>query len=63
MCMADNLNCVSQIKVNDSACLQICSGLLVTSYNQEEIEDRLSNVIDTLTMDVLLEEMTGKLQG
>ena len=32
------MDCVSRIKVDSSDCLQQCSGLLVTSYDQQEIE-------------------------
>ena len=40
----ENLDCVSSIKVNTSDCLQQCSGILVTSYEQQEIEDTVSKL-------------------
>ena len=40
----ENLDCVSSIKVKTSDCLQQCSGILVTSYEQQEIEDTVSKL-------------------
>ena len=40
LCTASNLQCISSIKVDTSNCLQQCSGLMVTSYDQQEIINR-----------------------
>ena len=44
------MNCISSIKAIDTGtdCLQQCSGVLVTSYDKEEIEDRPLNLINKL---------------
>jgi len=47
LCTAEDLDCVSSIDNKDnSECLQQCSGILVTSYSQEKINDRLSNTVN-----------------
>jgi len=48
LCTAEDLDCVSSIKVDkedNSECFQQCSGILITSYNQKKIDDRISNVV------------------
>ena len=48
LCTAEDLDCVSSIKVDNkdnSECLHQCSGILVTSYDQKKIDDRLSNAV------------------
>ena len=37
LCTASNLECLSNVKVDNQNCLQKCSGLMVTSYDQQEI--------------------------
>lgn len=41
LCNHQDLDCVSSIKTDISECSQQCSGILVTSFDQHEIEDRL----------------------
>ena len=48
MCTAEQLQCVSSIKVDKSECLQQCSGLLVTSFDKNEIEDRPVEIANAL---------------
>ena len=48
LCLADQLNCVSSIKVDTSGCLQQCTGILVTSYDQKKIEDGLLIAVDQI---------------
>ena len=43
ICTAEELDCASKVKINDAECLQQCSGILVTSYDQDELEER-SNI-------------------
>ena len=40
LCTEEHFDCVSSTKVDDSDCLQQCSGLIVTSYDQQDIEDK-----------------------
>ena len=44
------MNCISSIKAIDTGidCLHQCSGVLVTSYDKEEIQDRPLNLINKL---------------
>ena len=44
LCTIENLDCVSSLKVDKSDCLQKCSGMIVTSYDQH----RLSNAVDEM---------------
>ena len=43
MCIAENLDCVSSIKIDNFDCLQQCSGILVPSYDEEDIEEGIKN--------------------
>ena len=40
----EHLNCASNIKIDKSECLNKCSGIIVTSYEQVKMEDRPSNI-------------------
>ena len=42
------VDCVSSIKIDNSECFQQCSGILVTSFDEQEIEDRPLNLVNTL---------------
>ena len=44
MCLGEKLECVSNLKVDFSDCLQQCSGVLITSYEAKELHDRVSNL-------------------
>ena len=37
ICTPDKRHCVENIGIEDTGCLQRCSGLLVTSYTEEDI--------------------------
>lgn len=54
------VDCVSSIKIDNSECLQQCSGILVTSFEEQEIEDRPLNLVNTL-VDKLSKYMSEKL--
>lgn len=60
MCSSKHLDCVSSIKIEKSECLEQCSGTLVTSYEEQEIEDRPLNLVNTL-VDKLSKYMSVKL--
>ena len=53
LCSSKNQDCVSSIKAESSEFLQECSGILVISYEQQEIEDMhtklAQNLLDKLT--------------
>ena len=40
LCTASNIECISSIEVDNVNCLPQCSGLMVTSYDQQELLDR-----------------------
>ena len=40
LCSPEHLDCITSIKYNSSDCLQKCSGMQVTSYDKQDIEDR-----------------------
>ena len=44
LCLADQLNCVSSIKVDTSERLQQCSGIMITS----KTENRLLSVVNEM---------------
>ena len=48
LCTAKKLDCVSSIRMDNSECFQQCSGILITSFDQIEIMDRLSNELAKL---------------
>ena len=52
LCLAEKLECVSNIMIDKSDCLQQCSGLLVTSYDQQDIENGVLNLVDYLNSKV-----------
>ena len=52
LCIAEKLECVSNIMIDKSDCLQQCSGLLVTSYDQQDIENGVLNLVDYLNSKV-----------
>lgn len=64
-----HLDCISSIKVDNSECLQQCSGTLITSYNQEEYEDvSLKKAMDELVKymsekDSFYHNMANEFQG
>ena len=39
-CTREQLKCVGEIPMDSSNCLQKCSGMLVTSYTQHDIENQ-----------------------
>ena len=40
----EHLYCVSGIKIDNSDCLQQCSGIIVTSYDQEDEQEDKSDI-------------------
>ena len=54
MCVKEDLDCVSSIKVDTPECLQQCSGIMVTS----KTENRLSSVVSGI-VEFLKEDRTG----
>ena len=42
MCTPDKFECIENIEVDISQCLEKCSGKLITSYDQREIENEKS---------------------
>ena len=68
LCTSENLDCISNIKVDNSDCVPKCSGILVTSYEQRDAEEKLTNVekrmIEYMSNKVLyLEKMANEFQG
>ena len=39
MCTPEKLYCVKDLRVDNAKCLPECSGMLVTSYTEKEIEN------------------------
>ena len=48
LCTAKDIQCISNIREDNSECLQKCSGLQVTSSNEQELEDTVTNLIKYL---------------
>ena len=55
LCTTKDIECVRSTKLDDSECLQQCSGLFVTSYDQLEIEER-----SDVRFRKLIEYLSGK---
>ena len=51
LCSAKDLDCISSIKVDSSDCHHQCSGILVTSYEQNEIESFADKMIEFMMKD------------
>ena len=49
LCTEEHLDCVSSIKVENSNCLQQCSGIIVTSYDQQDIEDKFIKLVEYMS--------------
>ena len=49
LCTEEHLDCVSNIKVDNSDCLQQCSGIVVTSYDQQDIEDKFIKLVEYMS--------------
>ena len=65
LCTEEKLDCVSNLKVDNSDCLQQCSGVLVTSYDQQDIEDiSKKNLIKYISgKSPFLKDMRKEFQG
>ena len=64
MCTEESYDCVSSINIDNFVCLPQCSGLIVTSYDQHEIEDRLSNVVNKMLQHIYdLKKHKNEYQG
>ena len=48
LCTADQLNCVSSIKVDTSECLQQCSGIMITSKTENRLLSVVSEMVQFL---------------
>ena len=59
LCSPDQLECVKNILVDNSGCLKQCSGLLVTSYDQ----DRFLNLADYLSSKYYYKNMIQEYKG
>ena len=59
LCSPDQLECVKNILVDNSGCLKQCSGLLVTSYDQ----DRLLNLADYMSSKYSFRNMIQEYKG
>ena len=51
MCTPKQMICVEKIEIDDSRCMHQCSGLLVTSYDQEDIENLDIKILYTMFTD------------
>ena len=49
LCAPEKLKCIRNVTVDNSNCLQTCSGMLITSYTVEEIEKQLPKLVSMLT--------------
>ena len=58
LCTPDQMGCIREIttNINTSDCLHQCSGLLVTSYRSEQIQNPI-----TLAMNALISKLTDYL--
>ena len=55
LCTEHHLDCISSIKIDKSDCFQQCSGMLVTSYEQMEIENKMSRFANEM-IEFMMEE-------
>ena len=46
MCVKEDLDCVSSIKVDTSECLQQCSGIMVTSKTENRLSSVVSGIVE-----------------
>ena len=68
MCTVKNLDCVSNIKVDNTECLHQCSGTIVVSYDKLDIDDSLDERFRELVKymgrkDGLYYDMAYRFQG
>ena len=69
LCIGEKLECVSNITIEKSDCLQQCSGLKVISYEQQDIENGILNLVDFLTSKISnlneqdKEDISAKVKG
>jgi len=68
LCTVEHFDCVSRIKVANSDCLQHCSGILVTSYDQEDVENKIESkftkLVEYISKDSpYLRSIKDKIQG
>ena len=66
LCTAEDLDCVSRIKddkEDNSECLQQCSGMLVTSYADNQLTNVVQEMIQYLTRKKDFENMAKEVQG
>ena len=59
----ENLDCVSSIKVNTSDCLQQCSGILVTSLNEDRLSNMMSKMVEMLSINSKSFDFAKELEG
>ena len=67
LCTRKDLDCLSSINVESLDCLPQCSGILVTSYTNQNIEDRFKKLVEYLrgkSNDYIdTEDISEKFQG
>ena len=44
LCTEEHIDCVSGIKIDNSDCLQQCSGIFVTGYDQQDEQEDKSDI-------------------
>ena len=59
LCSPEQLKCVKNIHVDNSGCFKQCSGLLVTSYDQ----DRFLNLADYMSSKYSFRNMIQEYKG
>ena len=59
LCSPEQLKCVKNIHVDNSGCFKQCSGLLVTSYDQ----DRFFNLADYMSSKISFRNMIKEYKG
>ena len=64
LCTQEKLQCVKNISIDESGCLHKCSGLLVTSFDHENIESFLPNLAEYMkSYDNFFQTMRKELKG
>ena len=60
----EHLYCVSGIKIDNSDCLQQCSGIIVTSYDELDIDNTFTKLVKSYCKGShFLKKMAKELQG
>ena len=59
LCSSDQFECVKNIQVDNSGCFKQCSGLLVTSYDQ----DKFLNLADYMSSKYSFRNMIQEYKG